>query len=268
MKLIKILFALGFGATTLFGINQLRDSVNASNIAGCIFSASVTILLIWSLFKKRSNKKEQSNKRPEKTIQASIYPKCNCDGCQKQDVCKYGHIIYDDLDGTKLSLADKYMFVNNDGINHPNPKEPEDIADNTQRHDLRKLRNLSKEQLLKTLEYLGEEKDFYCGYGKCGQAYYRLMNMHAEFQLVKEALKEYDSYHESLKNLSLVHPFILLKIKEDGFVLQKDVYREFNMIEKSKVTKVIAKMVDEDIIKKEKYSNTYKLIMNSQSKVN
>jgi hypothetical protein len=158
------------------------------------------------------------------------------------------------------------VFVNNDGTNRSETIEPKGIASCTQRHDLRKLRSLSKEQLLKTLEYLGEEKDFYYGYGKCGQAYYRMMNMHTELQLVKEALKEYDSYHESLKSLSLVHPFILQAIKENGFVLQKDVYSEFDMIEKSKVLKVITKMVDEDIIKKEKYSNSYKLTINSKFK--
>jgi hypothetical protein len=53
LKIVKILFALGFGAATLFGINQLHDSANASNIAGCIFSTSVTTLLIWSAFKKK-----------------------------------------------------------------------------------------------------------------------------------------------------------------------------------------------------------------------
>ncbi len=132
---------------------------------------------------------KNTKKHPLKKYSASNMPKCNCDGCPKQDTCQYGHVIVDYLDGSRLSLADKYMFLDTS-----EPEAPKGIASLEQRHDLRKLNKLSKECLQKTLEYLVELRQYYYGYGKCGSAYYRFMNISGELQLVEQALKELDSF--------------------------------------------------------------------------
>ena len=198
-------------------------------------------------------KKSKNNLNHNHSVQ---YPKCNCDGCPKQENCQYGHVNSDWLDGSRLSLVDKFILVNGD----LEPAEPPGIATLSQRHDLQKLRALNKECLQETLKYLEQLRQFYYTCGKCGPAYFRFMNIQGELRLVKQALKEYDSYHENLKKLSLVHPYILKELDSHDFILQKDVYKKFDMIEKRKVSKVITRMEEKGLINTVKYSGTYKLV--------
>ncbi|NBH61602.1 hypothetical protein D1155_08065 [Anaerotruncus sp. 80] len=135
-----------------------------------------------ALFKK--NKTENIMEK----YSTSNMPKCNCDGCPKQDTCQYGHVITDYFDGSRLSLADKYMLLDTS-----EPEAPKGIATLEQCHDVRKLKKLNRECLQETLEYLVQLRQYYYDYGKCGSAYYRFMNMSGELQLVKQALKELNS---------------------------------------------------------------------------
>lgn len=120
-------------------------------------------------------------------------PKCNCDGCINQDSCKYGHVIYDEFDKTRLSLADKFVMLHTFDSFEP-IGDFDDIATIEERHHQKKLMNLSKDKVLRTLNYLQEQKKLYLAVGKCGKAYYNFENMGAELQLVKETLKEYNKY--------------------------------------------------------------------------
>lgn len=125
------------------------------------------------------------------------YPKCNCDGCNRQETCKYGHIIYDDFDHSRLSLVDKFIMLYAFDSKRFEPKgNYSDIATSEERHNRNKLLKLDRNVLVKTLDYLQEEKKLYLDVGKCGKAYYNDMNMGGEMQLVKDSIKLMDEVEE------------------------------------------------------------------------
>lgn len=128
-------------------------------------------------------------------VQPKQYSKCNCDGCINQESCKYGHVIYDEFDKTKLSLADKFMMLHTFDNFEP-VGDYDDIATIEERHYQKKLIKLNRNRILKTLSYLQEQKKLYLAVGKCGKAYYNFMNMGGELQLVKNTLKEYDKLYK------------------------------------------------------------------------
>lgn len=183
-------------------------------------------------------------------------PKCNCDGCFRQKECEYGHVIYDEVDKSRMTLFDKFMMLHLvDGM------EPIEfngnIATVEEVHNKKLLFQLDKDTLLNTLNYLQEQKKRYLAVGKCGKAYFSFMKMEDEIVLVKETIKEYDSYYKKLDRIESIKPFILKKIDLNEEVLQKDLFAEYDDIGKGQVSKVINQLVADGIVKKEKHGNTY-----------
>lgn len=191
-------------------------------------------------------------------VQTTQYPKCNCDGCPNQESCKYGHIIYDELDKTKLSLADKFMMLHTFDTFEP-VGDYDDIATVEERHHQNKLRVLSKDRLISTLSYLEEQKRLYLNAGKCGRAYYNFMNMGGELQIVKETIKDYEKFTREKGRLDSVKTFILGQIDNEGSVLQVNIFKEYGELNKSDVAIIIKQMADENIIVREKSGNTFRL---------
>lgn len=120
-------------------------------------------------------------------VQTPRYPKCNCDGCPNQESCRYGHIIYDEIDKKRLSLTDKFIML------HAFDKfvpvgDYEDIATIEECRNQNQLIKLDEEKIIRTLNYLQEEKNLYLAVGKCGRAYYNSMNLGGILKFVEECL--------------------------------------------------------------------------------
>lgn len=126
------------------------------------------------------------------------FPKCNCDGCLKQENCKYGHTIYDEYTHERLSLADKFIMLSVfdelvfDELNIV-AESNDIIIDDTCLTNVKLLLKQPYESLRNTLDYLQAEKKQYVSFGKCGRAYYNFMQMNNRINCVKKALKEYKS---------------------------------------------------------------------------
>lgn len=88
-----------------------------------------------------------------------------------------------------MTLANKFMFLHAFDNYEPNGDEYTDIATIEERHHRKKLLLMDEAKLLRTLEYLDKQKKLYYEAGKCGQAYYRFMNMGAERKLVWETIQ-------------------------------------------------------------------------------
>lgn len=126
-----------------------------------------------------------------KKVQPS-YPKCNCDGCYKQQTCTYGHMIYDEYTHERMTLADKFIMLtafNNTGLSVDSEFDTEIIPDECL-YDVRKLLNYSKAELVNTLSYLQEQKKKYKDFGKCGRNYFNFMKMNNSIEVIKKAIKE------------------------------------------------------------------------------
>lgn len=121
----------------------------------------------------------------------STYPKCNCDGCSKQDSCTYGHIIYDEITRERMTLADKFIMLSAlDNIEFKINCESTNTIPNEHLHDAKKLLTYTKDELINLLSYLQEQKKNYIEFGKCGRSYFNFMKMNAEIEMVKKAIKQ------------------------------------------------------------------------------
>ena len=200
---------------------------------------------------------QQGAEMSGKTVTTKKYPKCNCDGCLKQEECEYGHIIYEEFTNERLTLFDKFMMLHAFDIFAPVEEGYGNIATNEEVHNKKMLLNLDKDTLMNTMNYLQEQKKKYLAVGKCGRAYFNFMKMGDEIKLVKEAIKEYDSHYEKLNRIDSIKPFILQKINLEEGILQKDLFAEYEDIGKEQVSKVVNQLISERVIKKEKCGNTY-----------
>lgn len=154
---------------------------------------------VFLIFKKPKTKKEKITNRITTNVNtkdannlrmsAKELPKCNCDGCPKQENCEYGHVIIDEITGERLTLADKFSFLHAFDNYEPSGDEYTDIATIEERHHQKKLLVMDESKLLRTLEYLDKQKKMYYEAGKCGRAYYSFMNMGAERKLVWETFQ-------------------------------------------------------------------------------
>ena len=125
----------------------------------------------------KSSKKNSSSK------------KCNCDGCPKQNSCKYGHVIYDEITRERITLSDKFIMLSVFENIDFNIKDSDNVIPQEFLRDTRKLQQFSLEELKNTLSYLESIKTQYTNFGKCGKAYYNFMHMNSEIDVVKEAIK-------------------------------------------------------------------------------
>ena len=137
---------------------------------------------------KERKKNQRKQLGTTDTKQEKAFSKCNCDGCPKQGECKYGHTIYDEFDGERLTLADKFIMLYAFDSFEP-VGDYYDIATTEDRNNRNQLIKMDEEKLVKILEYLQEQKRLYLSFGKCGRAYYNFMKMGRELQLAEECLK-------------------------------------------------------------------------------
>lgn len=120
-------------------------------------------------------------------------PKCNCDGCSRQENCEYGHVIYDEITNERMTLFDKFMMLHTFELNI-SAEGFGSIATDEESRNKRLLMKLDIATLHNTLNYLQEVKKAYLLFGKCGRAYFNFMKMGDEIALVEEAIQEYGAY--------------------------------------------------------------------------
>lgn len=151
----------------------------------------IMMVIVTSQAKKEKKNPSVSNAQVvnNSAAPAKEQPKCNCDGCPRQESCEYGHIIVDEITGERLTLADKFILKHAFDDYEPDGDEYTDIATIEERHHQKKLLPMEDAKLLRTLEYLDKQKKLYYEVGKCGQAYYRFMNMGEERKLVWETIQ-------------------------------------------------------------------------------
>lgn len=183
------------------------------------------------------------------------FPKCNCDGCHKQGNCQYGHVIYDEFTGERMSLFDKFMMLNVCETDFPEASIV--VATNEELHDMSLLMKLDKEALYETLEYLQNIKKWYYDYGKCGKAYFNFMKMGDEILLVKETIREYDEYHNMLSSIELLKKTIMYKVEKEQAFRQDKLYEEFDGIQRKWITTAVRQLEKEKLIVREKTGKTY-----------
>lgn len=184
------------------------------------------------------------------------YPKCNCDGCPKQDNCEYGHVIYDEITKKRMSLFDKFMMLHTFDCS-VSPEDFGNVAANKELHDKRLLLELGKNVLYNTLNYLQEVKKVYLAFGKCGRAYFNFMKMGDEISLVKEAVREYDEYQAILKQQNLVKSYVLDRAYKEGEFKQEEIYKNFPDVERKNVTSAVRELEKSKCIIREKNGKTY-----------
>lgn len=207
--IIRRLFTVSWFIFCLIGI-----SGNCTNydFYDWIIALLITFIpfIIYSISKKRNpsipNSKQNhkpTNATTKKVTNAKsstrTHPKCNCDGCPKQENCEYGHVVYDEFDG-RLSLFDKYMRLNCLEKFEDVYDLQDKIATNEELHNKKLLLKLDKQCLINTKTFLEAQKQWFLSQGKCGRSYFYFMNMHKEMQLVDEAIKDYDFYNRVSKN--------------------------------------------------------------------
>lgn len=183
-------------------------------------------------------------------------PKCNCDGCIKQEECEYGHIVYDEITNERLSLADKFMIV---GIFDFDKSSYDfgNVATNEELYNKKLLLKLEKDVLHNMLNYLQEMKKAYYEFGKCGKAYFNYMKMGDEISLVKEVIREYDEYQVVLKQIDLAKSYVLDRADKEREFQQEEVYKIFPDIDRKNVTNAIRELEKSKCIIRERYGKTY-----------
>ena len=195
------------------------------------------------------------------------YPKCNCDGCLRQESCEYGHVIYDEITNERMTLFDKFMMVIIESSDNFNIEKFSGsfgtIATNEEMSNKYSLLELDKNTLHNTLKYMEAVKKAYANFGKCGRAYFNFMKMGDEISLVKEAIREYDGYQMILKQKDSVKSYILERVNKEGEFKQEETYKSFRGIERKNVTSAVKELEKEGFIIREKYGNTYLIHKNN-----
>lgn len=138
-------------------------------------------------FKKKTNKPFPKSIKQYSNVNFPKYPKTNCDGCQNQPFCKYGYVIYDDIENTKMTLVDKFTMLHAFDSFEPEG-DWEDIANLTERHNGQMLMKMDMDKLHRTLDYLQKQKALYLAVGKCGRSYFNFMCINNEITLLKETI--------------------------------------------------------------------------------
>ena len=144
----------------------------------------ILFLLIRKLHRKR---KEIANNSVRSNIQASKI-KTNCDGCCKQNTCKYGYLVYDEIENFRLTLSDKFIFSGGIYCFDDSSFDKKSIASTEELHDMKALKNMDIDKLINTFNYIQERKIAYCNFGKCGRSYFNEMGYNDEKKCVKEAI--------------------------------------------------------------------------------
>lgn len=155
---------------------------------------SLLIFLIWKLITiiKNGKKPKKVVQKNTKSMKQKTAPKCNCDGCPKQETCEYGHVVYDDITSERMTLTDKFIMLSTFDypISSLDISAYGEIINPGDLHNYKKITSYSKDILQSTLTYLQDEKKSYLSYGKCGRSYFNFMKMNVPLENVKKAIKE------------------------------------------------------------------------------
>lgn len=112
--------------------------------------------------------------------------KCNCDGCRYQEECKYGHVVYDEFENSKMALWEKFHAMH---AQHVQMLEKVYLNRN---ECLKK--DMDYTEKLKVLESINEALDDlfdYCNScGKCGKAYLKFNLYIVVNKEIKQELKK------------------------------------------------------------------------------
>jgi hypothetical protein len=139
----------------------------------------------------RPNTNPQHKASQNRTV-TKLPPKCNCDGCHRQEKCEYGHMIFDEYSDDRLTLFDKFTLAFEFSDEYKLPSSDRTIVTDTQAlHSVNKLYGIEKSILDDTLQYLLNVKKWYYEFSKCGKSYYDFMHLENEIITVKEAIKKY-----------------------------------------------------------------------------
>lgn len=219
-------------------------------------------------YKELHEEPQQENSKIESTVAENVvsyhkFPKCNCDGCPRQEKCRFGHVIYDEFSGERMTLFDKFMLLDICGNDMP-PEGSVTLATNEELHDMQLLMKLDKDAICETLDYLLEMKKWYYAYGKCGKAYFSFMKMENEISLVKESIRQYDEYHSVLNSIELLKKTIIYKAEKEETFPQEELYKEFEKFERSWITTAVRQLEKEKIIIREKKGKTYIIRKNKE----
>lgn len=200
-------------------------------------------------------KKESAVINAVVTTEYPKFPKCNCDGCPKQEKCQYGHVVYDEFTDERMTLFDKFMMLDDETTLPPEPSLK--VATNEELHEKKLLMRLDKDALSETLEYLQNMKKYYYDYGKCGRAYFNFMKMGDELLFVKGVIREYDEYHNMLNSIEILKKAIIYKIDIEKEFVQEILYNEFKELDRSWITTAVRQLEKEKIIVREKCGKSY-----------
>jgi len=138
-------------------------------------------------FKKRNNNRFPESVNQYSNVNFPSYPKTNCDGCPNQHFCKYGYVVYDDFDNSKMTLVDKFTMLY--ALDNFEPEGNwEDIANLMERHNGQQLMEMDIDKLHRTLDYLQKQKALYLATGKCGRAEFNFLGINNEITLLKKII--------------------------------------------------------------------------------
>lgn len=161
-------------------------------IAFCIINAIITTKKRQAQNNLRKNERTKAESTSAiKTTVRTHKPSTNCDGCPNQNSCKYGYVIYDDFDGSRLTLLDKYIMVFgcSDLLSEIENKYSDVLNPNEFTYDKKKLELLSDSKLERRLKYIEEERFILLSAGKCGRAQYNDLNRKWEIKTIQEILQ-------------------------------------------------------------------------------
>lgn len=157
-------------------------------------------------------------------------------------------------------MEDKFIMLHAfDGMMDVNTNK-DGLVDSLLLRSKIKLFQESKEKIENTIQYLENKKKKILECGKCGKAYWNNTRLNSIIDEFKQAVLVYDIEKEKLKKIGQVESYVLEKIDSDAFILQKDVFKVYEEVDKSQVANIIKKMVTEGKIEREKSGNTYKLM--------
>lgn len=149
---------------------------------------SIFMICYTSGIQARKKKKSNNTSNKRNVINQYKIKSNNCNGCKKQEKCKYGCYTYDRIDKRQWTLWEKFMMLsmlrdtNSDETKTlEKPKEIDIYINKFAKQTKFNIEDLG--WLEKYLEYEQKELNSYMEFGKCGKAYARYMKLGS---LVKE----------------------------------------------------------------------------------
>ena len=150
------------------------------------------LLCVFCLIMIYITSKNQSKSSINKSKNHKYTKTNNCNGCLKQETCKYGYYTYDEFDKRQWALWEKFIalgFDNNIKVDFIN--RPEEINQYINRYSQQNKFNIEDIEWME--KYLNSEQqnlNRYNAFGKCGKAYARYMKLDYLVKDIKLKLKD------------------------------------------------------------------------------